>query len=77
MESNCKRKEFTPKKDAESEQKKRLKDTVTCTIKNEKMKVHMAETCESSESDSDTEFLKEVPGTFQDHVFVDRKSKSK
>ena len=30
MESNCKRKEFTPKKDAESKQKKRL---VRCTMK--------------------------------------------
>ena len=77
MESNCKRKEFTPEKDAESEQKKRLKDTVICTVKYAEVKVRIAETCESSESDSDAEFLKEVPGTFQDHVFVDKKSKSK
>ena len=33
-------------------------------------------TCESGESDSDIEFLKEVPGTFQDHVFVHRKVKT-
>ena len=34
MESNCKRKELFLKKDAEGEQKKRLKDIVTCTVKN-------------------------------------------
>ena len=75
MESNCKKKEFTPEKDAESEQKKRLKDTVTCTVKNAGVKLRVPETCESGESDSDIEFLKEVPGTFQDHVFVHRKVK--
>ena len=48
MESNCKRKEFTPEKDVESEQKKRLKDTVTCTVKNAEVKL---EACESGESD--------------------------
>ena len=53
MESNCKRKEFTPEKDVESEQK-RLKDTVTCTVKNAEVKL---EACESGESDSDIEFL--------------------
>ena len=39
------------------------------------MKLRLPETCESGESDSDIEFLKEVPGTFQDHVFVHRKVK--
>ena len=76
MESNCKRNEFTPKKDAESKQKKRLKDTARCTVKNVEAKVRVPETCESGESDSDIEFLKEVPGTFQDHVFVHRKVKT-
>ena len=76
MESNCKRKEFTPKKDAESKQKKRLKDTARCTVKNVEAKVRVPETCESGESDSDIEFLKVVPGTFQDHVFVHRKVKT-
>ena len=76
MESNCKRKEFSPKKDAESKQKKRLKDTARCTVKNVEAKVRVPETCESGESDSDIEFLKEVPGTFQDHVFVHRKVKT-
>ena len=76
MESNCKRKEFTPKKDAVRKQKKRLKDTARCTVKNVEAKVHVPETCESGESDSDIEFLKEVPGTFQDHVFVHRKVKT-
>ena len=76
MESNCIRKEFTPKKDAESKQKERLKDTARCTAKNVEAKVHVHETCESGESDSDIEFLKEVPGTVQDHVFVHRKVKT-
>ena len=56
-------------------QKKRLKDVVTCTVKNAEVKLRVPETCESGESDSDIEFLKEVPGTFQDHVFVHRKVK--
>ena len=56
-------------------QKKRLKDVVTCTVKNAEVKLRVPETCESGESDSDIEFLKEVPGTFQDHVFVQRKVK--
>ena len=62
MESNCKRKEFTPKKDAESKQKKIL---VRCTVKNVEAaaKVCVPETCESGESDSD-------------HVFVHRKVKT-
>ena len=46
-------------------QKKRFKDTVTCTVKTAEVKVrHVPETCKNGESDSDIEFLKEVPGTF-------------
>ena len=63
MESNCKRKEFTPKKYAESKQKKRL---VRCTVKKNveaAAKVRVPEICESGESDSD-------------HVFVHRKVKT-
>ena len=51
------KKGFTPDKDAESEQKKRLKDTVTCTVKNAEVKL---EACESGESDSDIEFLNPI-----------------
>ena len=43
MESNCNRKEFTPENDAESEQKKILKDTVTCTVKNADVKLEACE----------------------------------
>ena len=54
--------ESTPKKDAESKQKKRL---VNCTVKSVEaaIKVRVPETCESGESDSD-------------HVFVHRKVKT-
>ena len=73
MDSNAKRKDVTPKKDAEIE----LKYTVTFTVKHEnaEVKVHVLETCENGESDSDIEFLKEIPGTIQ-HVFVHRKVKT-
>ena len=80
MESNSERKDFTPKKDAEGEHKKDLSTqyAITCTVEQEnaEVKVRVSETCESSESDSDIEFLKEIPGTIQHHVFVHRKVKT-
>ena len=56
--------------------RKDLRTQLRCTVKHVEAKVRVPETCESGESDSDIEFLKEVPGTFQDHVFVHRKVKT-
>ena len=36
----------------------------------------MSETCESGESDSNIEFLEEIPGTIHHHTFVHRKVKT-